>query len=90
MLNPFEVFEYSLNFFLSFRSFLVPDALFNLFAYFFQSLFLLFGCGSSLSSINLLISTSSFEITSLDSSVFFAAAASFVSYCLNSIMISSS
>ena len=88
VLYPFEVFKYSLNFFLSFRSFLVPDTfsicLLTSFIRCFSALGVL-----HLSSITLLISTSSFEISSLDSSVF-AAAASFVSSCLTSIMISSS
>ena len=73
--DPFEVFECSLNFSLSFCC-LVPDAFFicllNCFNRCFSPLDVLL-----LSSTNLLISTSSFEITSLDSRVFFAAAASF-------------
>ena len=68
--------------------FFVPDAFLCLLTSF-NRCFSSFGV-VLLSSISLLISAFSFEITSLDSSIFFAVAASFVSACSCSIVNSSS
>ena len=70
VLNPFEVFEYSMNLFQSLRSFFVPDAFQNCVVTSFNRCYSSLGV-VLLSSISLMISASSFEISSLDSSVFF-------------------